>query len=47
MTAPLVAADLMSQKFYSGWGIRTVARGEARHNPMSYTTARSGRTTMP
>jgi glycogen debranching enzyme len=31
-----VAADLMSQKFFSGWGIRTVARGEARHNPMSY-----------
>src|SRR5438128_2479547 len=27
--ARLVAADLMSQKFYSGWGIRTVARGEA------------------
>ena len=31
-----VAADLMSQKFFSGWGIRTVARGEARYNPMSY-----------
>jgi len=26
----------MSQKFFSGWGIRTVARGEARYNPMSY-----------
>ena len=24
------------QKFFSGWGIRTVARGEARYNPMSY-----------
>ena len=23
-------------KFFSGWGIRTVARGEARYNPMSY-----------
>src|SRR5882757_1606250 len=34
--ARLVAADLMSQKFHSGWGIRTVARGEARYNPMSY-----------
>src|SRR5438132_5504231 len=34
--ARLVAADLMSQKFFSGWGIRTVARGEARYNPMSY-----------
>ena len=22
--------------FFSGWGIRTVARGEARYNPMSY-----------
>src|SRR5689334_4306657 len=31
-----VAADLMSPKFFSGWGIRTVARGEARYNPMSY-----------
>ncbi|MGN1286214.1 MAG: MGH1-like glycoside hydrolase domain-containing protein, partial [Bradyrhizobium sp.] len=31
-----VAADLMSQKFFSGWGIRTVATGEARYNPMSY-----------
>ena len=26
----------MSHKFFSGWGIRTVARGEARYNPMSY-----------
>jgi glycogen debranching enzyme len=34
--ARMVAADLMSQKFFSGWGIRTVARGEARYNPMSY-----------
>lgn len=34
--ARLVAADLMSQKFFSGWGIRTVAVGEARYNPMSY-----------
>jgi glycogen debranching enzyme len=34
--ARTVAADLMSQKFFSGWGIRTVARGEARYNPMSY-----------
>jgi glycogen debranching enzyme len=31
-----VASDLMSQKFFSGWGIRTVARGEVRYNPMSY-----------
>src|SRR3989441_4932659 len=34
--ARLVAADLMSQKFFSGWGIRTIARGEARYNPISY-----------
>lgn len=34
--ARLVASDLMSKKFFSGWGIRTVARGEARYNPMSY-----------
>ncbi|MBS0530389.1 MAG: amylo-alpha-1,6-glucosidase, partial [Proteobacteria bacterium] len=31
-----VAADLMRPRFFSGWGIRTVARGEARYNPMSY-----------
>ena len=26
----------MSPDSFSGWGIRTVARGEARYNPMSY-----------
>ncbi|HEX5230988.1 MAG TPA: amylo-alpha-1,6-glucosidase [Bradyrhizobium sp.] len=31
-----VAADLMRPDFFTGWGIRTVARGEARYNPMSY-----------
>ncbi len=31
-----VAADLMQAHFFTGWGIRTVARGEARYNPMSY-----------
>jgi len=31
-----VAAGLMQPEFFSGWGIRTVARGEARYNPMSY-----------
>ena len=31
-----VAAGLMRPDFFSGWGIRTVARGEARYNPMSY-----------
>jgi glycogen debranching enzyme len=34
--ARLVAADLMQPHFFSGWGIRTVARGEVRYNPMSY-----------
>jgi glycogen debranching enzyme len=31
-----VAADLMRPHFFTGWGIRTVARGEVRYNPMSY-----------
>jgi len=31
-----VAADLMRPHFFTGWGIRTVASGEARYNPMSY-----------
>jgi glycogen debranching enzyme len=34
--ARMVAADLMRPQFFTGWGIRTVARGEARYNPMSY-----------
>src|SRR5947199_228103 len=34
--ARLVAADLMRPHFFAGWGIRTVASGEARYNPMSY-----------
>jgi glycogen debranching enzyme len=31
-----VAADLMLPHFFTGWGIRTVAQGESRFNPMSY-----------
>jgi glycogen debranching enzyme len=31
-----VAAALLRADFYSGWGVRTVAKGEARYNPMSY-----------
>jgi glycogen debranching enzyme len=27
---------LMDAAFFSGWGIRTIAAGEARYNPMSY-----------
>jgi glycogen debranching enzyme len=34
--ARMVAADLMRPHFFTGWGIRTVAAGEARYNPMSY-----------
>jgi glycogen debranching enzyme len=34
--ARILAADLMRPHFFTGWGIRTVARGEARYNPMSY-----------
>jgi glycogen debranching enzyme len=34
--AKLVAEELLRPRFFSGWGIRTVARGEARYNPMSY-----------
>jgi glycogen debranching enzyme len=31
-----IAARLLLSPYYSGWGIRTVAQGEARYNPMSY-----------
>jgi glycogen debranching enzyme len=31
-----VARGLLGPSFFSGWGIRTVAEGEARYNPMSY-----------
>ena len=31
-----IAHDLMRPHFFSGWGIRTIALGEARYNPMSY-----------
>jgi glycogen debranching enzyme len=34
--AALVAAQLMSSRFSSGWGIRTLAEKEPRYNPMSY-----------
>ena len=34
--AALVAAQLMSGRFSSGWGIRTLAEREPRYNPMSY-----------
>jgi glycogen debranching enzyme len=34
--ATLLAANLVGDRCYSGWGIRTVADCEARYNPMSY-----------
>ncbi len=34
--AAKVASGLLRPEFFSGWGIRTVARGESRYNPMSY-----------
>ena len=34
--AARLADQLLGGDFFSGWGIRTVAEGEARYNPMSY-----------
>ena len=34
--AARVAEELMSPAQFSGWGIRTLAAGEGRYNPMSY-----------
>ncbi len=34
--AESVMRNLMRPSFFSGWGIRTVAREECRYNPMSY-----------
>lgn len=34
--ASLIATQLLSSPFFTGWGVRTVARGEARYNPISY-----------
>jgi glycogen debranching enzyme len=31
-----MADTLLGPQFFSGWGIRTVAKGETRYNPMSY-----------
>ena len=37
LTAPRASRGrCCSREFFSGWGIRTVAKGEARYNPMSY-----------
>ena len=32
----VVAQELLRPRFFSGWGIRTVAKDESRYNPMSY-----------
>jgi glycogen debranching enzyme len=34
--AKQIADTLMTDAMFAGWGIRTVAAGEARYNPMSY-----------
>ncbi|MCG5052421.1 MAG: amylo-alpha-1,6-glucosidase [Myxococcales bacterium] len=32
----VLVRHLMSDRMFSGWGLRTLARGEVRYNPMSY-----------
>jgi glycogen debranching enzyme len=34
--AERIARQLLEPAFFSGWGIRTLAEGEGRYNPMSY-----------
>lgn len=34
--ARAVARHLMSSRMFSGWGVRTMAEGEARYNPIGY-----------
>lgn len=34
--APQVAATALGERLWSGWGIRTLAQGEPRYNPVSY-----------
>ena len=34
--AATLASTLLDDQMFSGWGIRTVARGQRRYNPMSY-----------
>lgn len=34
--APGLAATLTAPSSFNGWGVRTIAEGEARYNPMSY-----------
>jgi glycogen debranching enzyme len=34
--AAILAQELLRPRMFSGWGIRTIAKGESRYNPMSY-----------
>jgi glycogen debranching enzyme len=34
--APAVVGHLMGPRLFSGWGVRTLAEGEARYNPIGY-----------
>ncbi|MBV8140545.1 MAG: amylo-alpha-1,6-glucosidase, partial [Verrucomicrobia bacterium] len=34
--AERIIAEMGSERYFSGWGIRTIAMGEVRYNPMSY-----------
>ena len=34
--AEIIVRTLMEEQSFSGWGVRTVAHGESRYNPMSY-----------
>ena len=34
--AATVVSQLMSEKFFSGWGVRTMAEGEGPYNPIEY-----------
>ena len=34
--APIVAAQLVGERLYSGWGIRTFATGQSGYNPIGY-----------
>jgi len=34
--AAQIAETFLDSQFFNGWGVRTVARAEARYNPMSY-----------
>ena len=34
--APAIAEHLLGPRLFSGWGVRTLADGEARYNPIGY-----------